>query len=179
MYNPTYDSLTDNEWDEVAELANFLQAPYEMTKCLEGDNGASGFRSLWQILTNLQALWAYYIAATERTNNSQYYASAIAFGKEKLNTYFDIILIWYKKAEALLKKVFTQYVDKEVKAEEQLQLPPLSRQKLPANNNFKRQKRVTQLEEYCNNLPFDLTDASVGTVFQLPNPDAIYSQDKE
>jgi hypothetical protein len=53
-YCPLTDGLSDDDWDDVKELVDFLQAPYEMTKRLEGNNCASGFGSLWQTLPNLQ-----------------------------------------------------------------------------------------------------------------------------
>jgi hypothetical protein len=92
-YNPLTDGLSDNGWDEVIELVDFPQAPFEMCRCLEGDNSASGFGSLWQTLPNLQALWALYSTANKRTNSSKYFSSTDAYGKEKLNTYFDLILM--------------------------------------------------------------------------------------
>jgi uncharacterized protein YecA (UPF0149 family) len=45
-YDPQTDALTEDEWDEVEELVDFLQPAYKMTKRLEGDNSVSGFRSL-------------------------------------------------------------------------------------------------------------------------------------
>ena len=57
-YDPLYDELSNEEWEGVQQLVDFLQAPVEMTKRLEGNNSASGFGSLWQTLTSLQALWA-------------------------------------------------------------------------------------------------------------------------
>jgi hypothetical protein len=91
-YNPLNNSLCNDEWDEVIELVNFLRAPFEMCRRLKGDNSASGFGSLWQTLPNLQALWALCSIANERTNSSKYFSSAAAYCKEKLNTYFDLIL---------------------------------------------------------------------------------------
>jgi hypothetical protein len=92
-YDPQTDALSDEEWDEVEELVDFLQPAYEMTKRLEGDNCVSGFGSLWQTLPNLQALWAHYDDANNRTNKSKYFATAVAFGKAKLDHYFDTLLI--------------------------------------------------------------------------------------
>jgi hypothetical protein len=45
-YNPLTDSLNNNEWDEIIELANFLQVPYEMCRHLKDDDSTSGFGSL-------------------------------------------------------------------------------------------------------------------------------------
>jgi hypothetical protein len=45
-YNPLTDSLNNNEWDEIIELANFLQVPYEMCRRLKNDDSTSGFGSL-------------------------------------------------------------------------------------------------------------------------------------
>jgi hypothetical protein len=55
-YGPLEDTITEEEWDDVKDLVDFLQAPYEMTKRLEGNNSGNGFGSLWQTLPNLQAL---------------------------------------------------------------------------------------------------------------------------
>jgi hypothetical protein len=55
-YDPLTDAVTDEEWDEVAELAQFLEIPFEMTRCFEGSNIVSGFGLLWQSFTNLQYL---------------------------------------------------------------------------------------------------------------------------
>jgi hypothetical protein len=45
-YSPITDALSNNDWDDVTELVNFLQAPYELTKRLEGSTSVSSFRSL-------------------------------------------------------------------------------------------------------------------------------------
>jgi hypothetical protein len=45
-YNPLTDELSSKEWEGVQQLVDFLQAPVEMTKRLEGNNSASGFGSL-------------------------------------------------------------------------------------------------------------------------------------
>jgi hypothetical protein len=37
------ESLIEGEWDDVKELVEFLQFPYEMKKHLKGDNSVSGF----------------------------------------------------------------------------------------------------------------------------------------
>jgi hypothetical protein len=147
-YSPLTDSLTDDEWGDVKEFVDFLKAPYEMTKRLEGNNSCSGFGSIWQTLPNLQALWTHYMAATEVTHN-EYLTSAVAFGFEKLNTYFELILMdpdvsfhavatalhpglrlnqfksqwkrhpqWYNKAEKSIQKVFKQYVADEQEYED-------------------------------------------------------------
>jgi hypothetical protein len=62
-----------------------------MTKRLEGDTNISSFRSLWQTLLNKQTLLAR--CTFECTHSSKYVSSAVAFGKEKLNTYFNLILM--------------------------------------------------------------------------------------
>lgn len=54
------DKLTDEKWDEVDELVDFLQAPYEMTKRLEGNLSSSGFGLIWRTLIHLQAFRAMY-----------------------------------------------------------------------------------------------------------------------
>jgi hypothetical protein len=92
-FDPHTDALTELEWDEVKELVEFLQPAYEMIKRLEGDNCVSGFESLWQTLPNLQALWCHYNDASNRTNESKYFETAVAFGKAKLDHYFDTLLM--------------------------------------------------------------------------------------
>jgi hypothetical protein len=52
-FNPLTHNLTDEEWDDVQELVDFLQAAYEMTKKLDGNNSNSGFGSIWQTLPSL------------------------------------------------------------------------------------------------------------------------------
>jgi hypothetical protein len=88
-YNLICDYLSDNNWLEVDELINFLRVPYDLCKALEGNNSVSGFGLLWQTIINLQALWQHYKTAASRfdNNNNSYFASAVKFGLEKLNTY--------------------------------------------------------------------------------------------
>jgi hypothetical protein len=146
-YSPLTDRILDNDWDDVKELVDFLQAPYEMTKRLKGNNSQSGFGSLWQTLPNLQALWTHYTDAKERTV-SQYMVSAVSFGWERLNSYFLTLIItpdvsyysnttllhprprlnwfqsqwknypeWYRKARKSLEKVFKDYLAAEAEAD--------------------------------------------------------------
>jgi hypothetical protein len=161
-YNPSADKLTDEEWDEVEELVDFLQAPYEACKLLEGDLGVSGHGSIWQTLINLQSLWAIYTTPSE-CPQSKFLAAAIKFGKEKLDTYSNKLLMepdvsyyavalflhpkvrliwfkthwkhhpkWYKKAEANIQQIYKDYLDAKIDNDEHI-LPPPSHQKLPAN----------------------------------------------
>jgi len=44
-------------------------------------------------LPNLQALWAHYDDANNLSNKSKYFATAVAFGKAKLDHYFDTLLL--------------------------------------------------------------------------------------
>jgi len=46
------DAVTEDDWDDGKELTDFLQAPYEMTNRLEGDNNVFGPGSLQQPLPN-------------------------------------------------------------------------------------------------------------------------------
>jgi hypothetical protein len=92
-YDPHTDALSDLEWDEVEEIVDFLQPAYEMTKRLEGDNCVSGFGSLWQTLPNLQALWAHYDDANKCLHKSKFFATAVAFGKAKLDHYLDTLIL--------------------------------------------------------------------------------------
>jgi hypothetical protein len=91
-YSLLTDRLLEDDWDDVKELVDFLQAPYEMTKRLEGNTSQSGFGSLWQTLPNLQALWVHYSDAKERPL-SQYMASAVSFRWERLNSYFHTLIM--------------------------------------------------------------------------------------
>jgi hypothetical protein len=92
-YSPITDALSNDNWDDVTKLVDFLQAPYELTKRLEGSTSVSGFRSLWQTLFNLQALWAHYYEASEHphTQRNQYFKPAVSYGKVKLDSYFDLV----------------------------------------------------------------------------------------
>lgn len=97
-YNPLTDELSSEEWEGVQQLVDFLQAPVEMTKRLEGNNSASGFGSLWQTLTNLQALWKLYSSTKAGFNdldnsNSDYFIAAVKHGLEKLSSYFEKLII--------------------------------------------------------------------------------------
>lgn len=222
-YDPLTDSLTDDEWDEVSELVDFLNAPYQMTRRLEGSNSVSGFGSLWQTLTNLQALWSHYRQASARAQMSQYFQSAVSFGYEKLNTYFERLfmeptpsfytiatalhpklrLAWFKthwkdfpawhiKADKSVRTTFKRYVDLEIEseaAEEHLSPPPTRRRHAEAEESWlfdstmtvdlmlltgsrshKRQKRVSQLDEYFDDLRADLTGANPTYMALLDDP---------
>jgi hypothetical protein len=97
-YNPLTDELSSEEWEGVQQLVDFLQAPVEMTKRLEGNNSASGFGSLWQTLTNLQALWKLYSSTKAGfddldNSNSDYFIAAVKHGLEKLSSYFEKLII--------------------------------------------------------------------------------------
>jgi hypothetical protein len=88
-YDPICNHLSDDDWLEVNKLINFLKVPYDLCKALEGNNSVSGFGSLWQTIINLQALWQHYEAAASRFDDKDdsYFASAVKFSLEKLNTY--------------------------------------------------------------------------------------------
>jgi hypothetical protein len=227
-YGPLTDAITDDEWDEVAELVDFLEVPYEMTRRLEGNNSnPGGYGSLWQTLTNLQILWVVYSEASERLHSSKFFQTATLLGLEKLNTYFDKLIMepdvsyyavatslhprlrliwfkthwrhfpkWYQKAEASINHVFKYYTDAEVEIDELTQPP--SRRKLPGgdyNNNMdlytktmavdlhlmtnakrKKQKRVTQLEEYFDDLLTEYTNGSERELQLLDDPWAWWLQ---
>jgi hypothetical protein len=96
-YNPLNDEISSEEWEGVQQLVDFLQAPVEMTKRLEGNNSASGFRLLWQTLTSLQALWTLYSSTKagfdDDSNNSDYFIAAVKHGLKKLTSYFEKLII--------------------------------------------------------------------------------------
>jgi hypothetical protein len=135
-----------------------------MTKRLEGNNSSSGFGSLWQTLTNIQAVWAAYTEAIDRPHSSQYFETAVRLGLEKINTYYERILIEpdvsiYAVATALHPhlrllwfkthwKNFPHWYSKaeksicqtykqylEVSAAPEEAPPPPSRRKIPSNSN--------------------------------------------
>ena len=63
-------------------------------------------------MPNLQALWAHYDEASERphTQRNQYFESAVSYGKVKLNSYFNLVLLqpdvsFYAVATALHPKL--------------------------------------------------------------------------
>ena len=217
VYSPLTDALTDEEWDEVDELVQFLQAPYEMTKPLEGNTSSNTFRSLWQTLTNLQALWAVYSEAIDRPRTSQYFQTAVRLGFEKINTYYGKLLMdpdvsiyavatslhpqlrliwfkthwkhypdWYRKAEQSIRRTFKQYTEAE--AELEAPIAPPSRRKVPSDSNDlfsrtmavdlhlltnaknKRQKRLSQLDEYFDDLVTDLNSGSEQELQLLSDP---------
>jgi hypothetical protein len=71
---------------------------------------SSGFGLLWQSLTYIQALWAAYTEAIDRPHNSQYFETAVCLGLEKINTYYERLLIEpevsiYAVATALLPQL--------------------------------------------------------------------------
>jgi hypothetical protein len=96
-YNPLNDEISSEEWEGVQQLVDFLQAPVEMTKRLEGNNSASGFGLLWQTLTSLQALWTLYSSTkagfNDDSNNSDYFVAAVKHGLKKLTLYFEKLII--------------------------------------------------------------------------------------
>jgi hypothetical protein len=94
-YNPILDALSDDNWLEVDDLITFLKVPYDLCKALEGSNSVSGFGSLWQTIINLQALWQHYNAAASKFDNDDesYFKSAVNYGLEKLNTYWEKLVM--------------------------------------------------------------------------------------
>ena len=84
------DRITEDDWEEVNQLIDFLQVPYELTKRLEGSNSQSGFGSLWQTIPNLQTLWCLYsekVAELEYTPDT-YLKKGVKYGVTKLDVYW-------------------------------------------------------------------------------------------
>jgi hypothetical protein len=107
-YNPLTNKLSSKEWEGVQQLVDFLQAPVEMTKRLEGNNSASGFGSLWQTLTNLQALWKLYSSTKAGfddldNSNSDYFIAAVKHGLKKLARTSKSILLSPRSVTMLLQ----------------------------------------------------------------------------
>lgn len=88
-YSPLEDHITDDDWDEVDTLVDFLQLPYELTKRLEGNNCTSGFGSLWQTIPNLQTLWRLYSETSNEValQPDSYFKKAVSYRLTKLDLY--------------------------------------------------------------------------------------------
>jgi hypothetical protein len=97
-YDAMKDYLSDDDWDEVDAIINFLEVPQQLTKVVEGNNSKNGFGSLWQTIVDLQTLWDHYRDTVEGirlhpANYSPYFKSAVGYGIEKLDTYWRKIVI--------------------------------------------------------------------------------------
>ncbi|KAL5370766.1 hypothetical protein DPSP01_014677 [Paraphaeosphaeria sporulosa] len=57
--------MGDNEWDKVYVICKVLETFYKNTKLLEGNASLSGFGSLWQIIINLQEIYAFLSSSDE------------------------------------------------------------------------------------------------------------------
>ena len=55
-YCPLKDHFSDDDWDKVNVIANFLRVPFQLTKAVEGNNSNNSFSSLWQTIVDLQTL---------------------------------------------------------------------------------------------------------------------------
>jgi hypothetical protein len=42
-YCPLKDHFSDDDWDEVDVIANFLEVPFQLTKAVEGNNSNNSF----------------------------------------------------------------------------------------------------------------------------------------
>ena len=94
-YSHSLDGISDNDWDEINSIIDFLRVPYDLAKALENSNQTSGFSSLWQTIIYLQTLWVYYDTESEKYANSDdyYLKSAICSGLEKLNSYWLELIV--------------------------------------------------------------------------------------
>lgn len=95
-----YDSLTgtitEDEWEEVERLCNFLVLFYEMTRRLKGNNFHSSYGSLWQTITNLQHLEDLLRGMIKQIANkpeNSYLKTTVRLGLEKLTKYWKKIVI--------------------------------------------------------------------------------------
>ncbi|KNG46888.1 transposase-like protein [Stemphylium lycopersici] len=181
-YNPLTDEFSSEECEGVQQLVDFLQAPMEMTKRLDGNNSASGFGSLGQTITNLQALWKLYSSIKAGFNdldnsNSDYCIAAVKHSLEKLSSYFGKLIMEPERAKDSANRDFEQYIAKEMDDDDTAL--PLPRLNVPGGNAdlysqtmavdlmfftgskpHKCQKRTTQLEEYSDHLRDDLMNAN-------------------
>ena len=99
-YNPTTDSLSDDEWDEVHVMCEVLETFYKNTKSLEGNASLSGFGSLWQTIVNLQEIYAFLSGSDEASVHqidgflqSDYMVSGVKLALQKLITYFEKLVL--------------------------------------------------------------------------------------
>ena len=97
-YCPLKDHFSDDDWDEVDVIANFLGVPFQLTKAVEGNNSNNGFGSLWQTIVDLQTLWDHYRDAQDRIEAcplafSAYFKNAVNLGYQKLDTYWKFIVM--------------------------------------------------------------------------------------
>lgn len=91
-FNPLLDKLLPEEWDEVKQLADFLQPLYQMTKSLEG-NGEFG--SLWQTITNFNFLDTVLREKklSLRREPESFLKSAVNQGYEKLQSFWVKLIL--------------------------------------------------------------------------------------
>lgn len=64
-YNPIFDMLSDDEWDEVRVMTLVMETFYKNIKSLEGNASSSGFGSLWQTIVNLEEIYTFLSGAEE------------------------------------------------------------------------------------------------------------------
>jgi hypothetical protein len=85
--------ITEEDWEEIERLTRFLETFYSITKTLEG-NGAQG--SLWMTIINLQLLYTELLQMKEDLEDEaddSYLKSGVAFGLEKLLTYWQKLIL--------------------------------------------------------------------------------------
>jgi hypothetical protein len=96
-YDPLRDGLTDDEWDELTEIVDYLEMFYEMTLRLEGNASKGRYGSLWQTIINLQLLEEQLRERADqylhRDEGDSYLKSCVAFAQAKLTTYWEKLVV--------------------------------------------------------------------------------------
>lgn len=101
-YDPLTDELSDEEWEAVERLKNFLERFYRATLKLEGKTSTSQYGALWQTILQLQLLDEHLrgalnastaIDASESRDQPSYLTTAASYGLERLTTYWEKLIL--------------------------------------------------------------------------------------
>jgi hypothetical protein len=85
--------ITENEWDQIEQLKDFLEVFYQTTKRLEG-NGE--YVSLWMTIVNMQLLYTELLKMRDQLDyedEDHYLKNGVAYGIEKITTYLAKVCI--------------------------------------------------------------------------------------
>jgi hypothetical protein len=100
-FNNQLDILSDDDWLEIGLFIKLLTPFEKLTKRLQGNSGHNGFEgsygSLWEVIPSLQILDNHLNEAELEYESSiellPDYSRCIKYGKEKLNQYWQKIII--------------------------------------------------------------------------------------